>query len=373
MSFLLFLFLLVFPKGGFKIGELPITWGYLLLGLCGLYLLARQRYSFSENGFRCFLFLIPFQLVSLFTLCVGGVEDLSNCIAFVLSFFFLPPLFFLLFPASINSAHLTWIKEGVFWTSLYGIILFFLKFFTGEFLEIPFLTVNYHDLHMLEETKNISRIGVFKLISTYNNGNLFGICMLMLLPLFSELESKRWKRVVVKVALLLTLSRTIWLGLIFYELIKQKPKVINFLFVVLSLLLITFSFNFSQSFFLDLTFGGRDEQFAVLDSLQLLSTKPFTFFYEIVYLGVLERFGIIGFITFMLSMVAPLILYLLSEEKSAVKTTAFKGTLIYLVLCFSDGAMLLIPTMCFYWFLASLMHSNSSFSRAEITPSSASN
>src|SRR5690606_25097688 len=71
------------------------------------------------------------------------------------------------------------------------------------------------------EGKHIDRGGIFKLISTYNNGNIFGICMVMLLPLYACLERRTWPQLVVKAALVLTLSRTVWAGLIAYEVLHR--------------------------------------------------------------------------------------------------------------------------------------------------------
>ena len=56
----------------------------------------------------------------------------------------------------------------------------------GKFIEIPFLTVNAGDYGTLESTKHINRGGYLKLISTYNNGNVYGVATLILLPLVFE-------------------------------------------------------------------------------------------------------------------------------------------------------------------------------------------
>ena len=89
----------------------------------------------------------------------------------------------------------------------------------GRFVEIPFLTVNFHDVGTLETTKYIDRGGIFKLISTYNNGNVYGVCLLMLLPFYNSVEPSKLKRMIVKLSLLLTLSRTVWFGLFFAEIL----------------------------------------------------------------------------------------------------------------------------------------------------------
>src|SRR5690606_38415621 len=81
------------------------------------------------------------------------------------------------------------LRAAVLLVSVYGIFLFFYKLLTGSFIEIPYLTVNAGDVGEMEG-KSIDRGGIFKLISTYNNGNVYGISMLILLPLYAYLEPR---------------------------------------------------------------------------------------------------------------------------------------------------------------------------------------
>ena len=104
--------------------------------------------------------------------------------------------------------------------ALWGIFNFFWHPFTGHFVEVPYLTVNAAITASLEYTKHIARGRYLKLISTYNNGNLYGVCTLMLLPLYNHFEKKRWRRWVLKIALLLTLSRGVWVGIVLEQLLS---------------------------------------------------------------------------------------------------------------------------------------------------------
>ena len=279
----------------------------------------------------------------------------------------MPWAFLLVFPQYIDAQTfnqiVSWVKGGVFFIGSFGVFLFFYKILTGSFLEIPLLTINYHDRNELELLKCIDRGGVFKLISTYNNGNLYGVCVLMLLPIYQHLETSRYKHLLVKFSLILTLSRTIWAGLILYELcihstystkwlIKAFKIVLSLITVGLSLMLLTKFFPFSWEFLFDRFLGNRLGQFEVLNTAQWISTKAFQEIFEIIYLGVLKSFGILGLVTFILAMVYPI----LTAPKSSLSKPILLGLILYLIVACGDGALLLIPVMCFYWFLVFLLN-----------------
>jgi hypothetical protein len=368
--FFLLLFLLVFPKGGGKIAGVPITWGYLLLGIISCAALFRKKQKIQR--FRCFytICLIPFQFIGLMSIMINGVADVGMTISFFISFFFLPWVFLLLLSSEIDTLDMEYFsklfKRGIFFVTCYGLFLFLWKLWIGEFLEIPFLTTNWGDFGALGE-KHIDRGNVFKLISTYNNGNIFGVCLLMLLPLYCFLEKSPFRKFLVKTALLFSLSRTVWLGLAFQEICTQiflrkqiRQSLISTLaglsLIALTLLGIASYFKFPLWFFFDRNLGGRSEQLSFLKSASLFSTNPFSGFSEITYLGVLYAFGIIGLIAYLFSMVVPILFPLASRANlSPFHRCLALGLITYLFVSFSDGATLFIPTMAFYWFLVSLL------------------
>lgn len=391
-TFLLIFFLLFFPKGGFKIGEVPITWGYLLLAIVAAmvllhYLFYKKSISISKNRLLAIAVWLPFQLISAGTFFLNGVEGIGFTLSFFITFFFLPLTFIFLFGISIDN-HLDlnfafdWIKKGILFVACYGIFLFFYKLITKEFIEIPFLTLNYGDMGKLED-KHIDRGGIFKLISTYNNGNLYGICILMLLPLYTFLEKKHLRIAVVKFSLLLSLSRTVWMGLILFEIIsrfsqkKLSPKML--LYGLACLILLSFSIvyavillGFDLAFLFDSSLGGRFELFSNdLRSVELLSDEQFISIFEMVYLSILRSFGVIGLLFFLLAISFPLCLQLtgvVSFSNTRYKKSLSCGLFIYLVIAAIDGGILFIPTMVFFFFLCSLLLSNnSSFMKIEHT------
>jgi hypothetical protein len=379
-------FLLVFPKGGIKLAGVPITWGYLALGLVFTVFVLTTLLGAAAPVRRVRLttlaMLIPFQMISWLTFLINGVSGWGFAISFLVTFFFVPVVFVLALGVQIDRIDLTYlfrlIRYGVFAVAIYGIFLFFFRLGTGRFIEIPLLTVNLGDVGGLED-KYIDRGGIFKLISTYNNGNIYGICILLLLPLYCWLERSLVRTTVVKASLVLTLSRTVWLGLLLFELLNRlvvrRPTISNLAALGVSIGALALGLWYAMGllgvdvgFLLDRQLGGRARQWMELESARLVSDTPFETVLEIVYLSMLHNFGIVGLAAFVVGLAAPLGLYLLGALPQA--GTEYKRALavalaIYLVVALSDGAILYIPVMAFYWFVVSLLLSdNPTFSPA---------
>ena len=370
--FLLVVFVLIFPKGGVKIAEVPLTWGYLLIGLTACGILLKKQWIISRNHLFILVTQIPFQLIALLHFQMQGVQDRGAFLAFLTHFFFFPIVFFALFSRSIETLDIrffnTLLKRGISLVSIYGIVLFFFRIVVGKFLYVPLLTANLHDLNILELTKCISRGNLFKLISTYNNGNIYGICILMILPYYQTIEQNRWKKRVVKLSLILTLSRTIWAGLLIEELMTRffihpltRQTVVNFLYrwgvFIGSIGIVLYYLNYDVSFAFDSTLGGRIRQFESIADISWLGQFSFVAFEEIIYLSILKNFGLLGLFSFILSMTIPLGIYLMTSKPSPDKKSLFSGLFLYLIMACSDGAILLIPVMAFYWFISGLLTS----------------
>jgi hypothetical protein len=256
--------------------------------------------------------------------------------------------------------------------ALWGIFLFFWHPLTGHYIEIPYLTVNADDYGQIETTKHIDRGLFFKLISTYNNGNLYGVDTLIFLPLYELLEPVRWRRLAIKAALLLTLSRTVWVGLVFYELLpvfsllmnsaKSFPRVflgkigrtLGAVAVVVVLVFASLLFNGSSLRFLfDPELGGRTGGVTVfVHSATWMPMSGLSGFQEVLYISAAQQWGYVGGAAFMFFMISPLWLLLFDRSalKSPVRTAALQGLVVYMLMATSDGVFPWIPTMVFYWF-----------------------
>jgi hypothetical protein len=358
MNRLLFIFLLVFPKGGFKIGDLPITWGYLLLACWTIYSLYKPL-SIERNHFKSLLSLFPFQILSTAHLLINGTESIDYTIALLTNFIFIPLIMFAFLPVCDLNVFLKLIKNSVLPLSLYGIVLFVYQIFTGNFFEIPLITTNINDYGQLINKCNLRVDGISKLVSTYNNGNIYGLCLLMILPLYCFVEKNKWKQGIVKLSLLLTLSRTVWIGIFIHEILnaiflQKNSKMLLIKLgipasIILALLIYT---GLDSNFIWDHTLGGRVEQLDVLTELPLLSTRPFEGIAEISYLGILSSFGLIGLLTYLFGLLTPLWISL--SNRNQVFTAIRCGLINYLIISCSDGAVLLIPVMAVFWLLASV-------------------
>ena len=402
--FFLTVFIIYFPKGGLKVGSIPVTWGYLAIFTISLISLPRfilniGNFSFSPVRWVTIISLLPFQSLVILSFLLNGVENLGFGISLFVSVIFFPFAFIVLFSKYMDEMNFEYLfvmlRRGVIFIAIFGIFLFFYKFYTGSFLEIPFLTVNYDDLGELEE-KNIDRGGIFKLISTYNNGNIYGVCVLMLLPLYEFLEKSKLKKIIVKTSLILTLSRTVWLGLIIYELMKMifiseisLPKRLLFIprflnkmkimkkdafaisFSVLGVVIfvsaifyMTIVIGRNSSFLFDKSLGGRADQLVSIDKIVLFPEKKFAQVAEIVYVSILDSFGLLGLLTFLLAMFTPVIFGLMRHVPhgaSLYKKSVLYGLILYLILAFSDGAFLYIPVLAIYWFLLALLLSKNKY------------
>jgi hypothetical protein len=373
-----FFFLIAFPKGGFKIGEVPITWGYLFLGLFFLASFFKTRFVYSRRRILAFLAILPFGLLGMGAIGFHGAAEGGFAVSFFICFIFLPAVFFFSFSPHLEAIESLAIEKmtarALFFVSLFGVIAFFYTVISQDFLLIPHLMIPAEDIEDFALKRMIDRGSFFKLVSTYNNGNIYGICMLMFLNYYFHIEKTFLKRATFILSLILTLSRTVWLGLLiatcvgFFLKPKKKSNLLKyFVFWILSIgsiWLALQAIEFDWGFLFDTNLGGRLWQFETLRDFSLLPSTEFQTIWEIVYLGILQNFGLIGMLLFIMGMLTPLALYFLGSRggkscQSSVQNRIAAGLITYLIVCWSDGAIQFIPTMALYWFLSSMLLSPS--------------
>ncbi|MBI3900772.1 MAG: hypothetical protein HY324_01315, partial [Chlamydiia bacterium] len=81
MFIFFWLFLLIFPKGGVKLANIPITWGYALLGVAAFLTVCKGFFICHAARLHSFFCTIPFQIVILGTLFFFGFDELGPAIS----------------------------------------------------------------------------------------------------------------------------------------------------------------------------------------------------------------------------------------------------------------------------------------------------
>lgn len=364
--FLLVIFNLFFPKGGIKISDIPITIGMILLIMVLFYQVFNNLYhkrllTISKDRFFILASWLPFQLILLMCFSFNGTNSLGVFLSMVFSFIFLPWMFIFVegnhFDILNKNFLFKLIRFGIIFVAIFGII----NFMMGNTIEIPFLTVNYMDLGEIND-KNIKRgEDLYKLISTYQNGNIYGASMLLLLPLFCFLEKRTWLQVIVKISILLTLSRTAWIGLLLYEFLKiifikfSAKKLISFLLmvsgivIVISMLLSLMEVDIN--FIFDENLGSRRGALEQIDMSIIVGSTAIGWYSDIVYANIMLNFGLLGLISFIFAVLSPILIYMKNKKVDLVKKNLVLGYIIYLIISCSDGAILLLPVMIFFWFI----------------------
>ena len=367
---LLCLFLIAFPKGGIKIAGVPLTWGYILLGLISPVALV----TLSPPPKRCLLTLalsLPFML---FVLPMGIMEafgksgvGLGFVFSAVLSFGVFPAVFYGLFSGKLKKippeAFVTTLIWCVRFIALYGIFLFIYQVNVGTFFQIPYLTVNAADAGQLAQKPIMRAGGIAKLISTYNNGNIYGPCLGMVLPIYLLFERRPLMVVAVWASMFLTISRTCWAGgaflIILLYFIGNKPNPKRVLGGLVALILGIFIIGMllqllgrDATWLVDPTLGGRARHYDdTFIDLTLMPSGSVAAFGEIVYLGILRNYGLIAFLCFLPFFWGGMFLsYKGKYAHHPVRRAARQGLMSYYFMSVSDGAILFIPVMVFFYF-----------------------
>ena len=367
----LFFYAVAFPKGGIKIAEIPLTFGYIFT--TALALIALLRAGGLALPLDRLLVFVPCLLLgvwSAFVVVSNGAVSIGFTMAYFVSVLYLPLFGLLFFSSLILDEHIQLIEKTLLWAIrfvvVYGIFLFFYRQFTGSWIEIPYLTVNADDLGQLDD-KFINRGGVFKLISTYNNGNILGVCMAILAPLYLKLENRRYLQWAFYAAMFLTLSRTVWIAavmIIFLRSLSKGVRPLGVIYMLGGLLLTGFIIGGLLSFLgVDLAFvfdsnlGGRLYLFDTLNDVRIFPDERVAPLPEIVYLGVLNYFGIPGLLLFLAHLLVPSLLLMAEGTRvlSLSKASAcLQGLLMYAIIACADAAFSFIPVMMFFWTVVGL-------------------
>ncbi|MBB6307560.1 O-antigen ligase family protein [Xanthobacter tagetidis] len=370
---LLVTFLIAFPKGGARVGDVPVTIGYVVLGIAtGLsyFRFLMNLNSLPPKSITAWTATLPFQFIVGMTFLTLGVRSNSTTLALTIltTFIFMPNAFLVFLSLSVSRIDPAFIKKclafAIRFVCIFGVVIFVAKTFFGLKIEIPFLTVNLNDIDSLE-TKNNTRGSLYKMISTYNNGNIFGVCLGLMLPIYYFIEKKKEFFFLALICMLLTLSRTAWASLILALMAiawveSLRPSrilalgAIGLLFVA-ALPFVLELMGRDTSFLVDSRLGGRATQIEYFDTFKLEPQEPVGSIYEVVYASIYRNYGLFGLATFLVYLAGPIIVVLLGPgRRRTFNRACIAGLGVYIGTAASDGAILLIPTMALYFFIAVL-------------------
>ena len=365
----LIVFNLALPKGGIKVSDLPLTWGYLLLfalapvALIGL--IGRRNISMIPitQAMACFVPTTLMVVAKGMTYNLPGQQWLIYATVFgVLACAMLLALVHYLedVPAEVIGKIIVW---SIRFVVLWGLMNFVLRIFSGQFIEIPYVTVNAADVGETFQKMN-NRGGLMKLVSTFNNGNIFGVCMLIMAPIYVLFEKQRTFLALFFVALVCTLSRTVWLGMIATVLLMMlsgQIRVANpmpWLGGLVALLLIVALLpvmGWTPEKLVETDLGGRD---VVLDAFELTAFGAGHLgIPELFYFGLVQSFGIMGMLFPLAGMLfAPVYALANWASLTAMRKAAAVGTAGYLVAALIDGAFVFPPTFVLFLFACGLVY-----------------
>lgn len=227
-------FSIFIPKAGVKIGELPVSPALLLfvllLGICGVAFLGGKRIAESDISHLLLITVAYFSL----RILVSGVlgEGVSGwALGLVVS----PLMFFVVMSVVRTKQELQTLMRMILW-GFVGVCAYALAqlVFGIDAVTIPGVTVNLSDYQAGGLTwylEKHNRVGDgTKIFSTYQNGNILGVNLLLLFPLAYTAASAKLKLIVVPMFIgigFATLSRSVWGGIaisLLFLLLARRPR-----------------------------------------------------------------------------------------------------------------------------------------------------
>ncbi|MFC4256556.1 hypothetical protein GRI97_09490 [Altererythrobacter xixiisoli] len=372
LFYIFFVLLLVFnialPKGGIAVGVTPITFGYLLIavtapvGLLGVLL---SRLASPPAMLNFILGYVPIASLALLKIMYGG--STSALMIYTVVLVAMPAVMFIVYAPYMELLTEDQLGRPIVWcirfAVLWGLMNFVIFAFTRTLIEVQFLTVNPLDAGEIY-SKNNRRGILMKLVSTYNNGNLYGVCMGMLAPIYFYFERSRIFIAAFCLAMLLTLSRTVWFGMIFIGilmamlgLLRVDRPVIWYVTAAMALMGVALLplMGWTAERVVETDLGGR---MIYWDELELSALGSSTVrISEVLYAGLLQSFGILGTILALFAFAFPIIFGIANiSQLSRLRRSAMIGLCSYLMMAASDAAFIFPPTIAIYMFVATLVY-----------------
>ena len=230
-----------FPKAGIKMSGIPLTIGNIMFAITFamwfFIILRRGSFKISKVGVVIFLGIMYSIIKFIF------IGQIIENIGYIIPLIIYPLIFFVIYDIADNEEKLNKILKiiiiGFFFLTIYALLQFL---FGIDRCTIPGLTVNYTDFkelgkHWYMTKANGLDLANAKIVSTYQNGNLFGVNILLFYPIvYYYLKKKNNTKLLIASLILfistifLSLSRACWLGIvlfIFFGIFLKKSKTKN--------------------------------------------------------------------------------------------------------------------------------------------------
>ena len=211
-----------FPKAGIKLSEIPITVGSVLFGMTIIIWLLvcihKKSIKIDKTAILIAIMGIYFIFKYLLTNNLTG-----NSLTYIVSLSVYPVIYIVCKQYSHSNRFNELLRKivvyGFFFITIYALLQFI---FGISNVSIPGLTVNYsdyieHGAKWYMTKSNGTTESAVKIVSTYQNGNLFGVNLLLIFPFAFLLLGKTNKNKMMYISLMLfiicvalSLSRTCW-------------------------------------------------------------------------------------------------------------------------------------------------------------------
>ncbi len=221
-----------FPKAGIKLGGIPLTLGNVIFAITFVIWCAKVikegKIKKIPLGGLILLGIAYFFLKYFYIILVKNVT-ITSVIGYIIPLCIYPLIFFIVYDLVDTKEKMDKIIRtiiyGFFFLCIYAILQYIFKI---ETVAIPGLTVNLTDYQELGPlwymTKaNGTDVNNAKIVGTYQNGNLFGISLILIYPIvyYFYRHTNQPKKQLISLFLFvittfLTLSRSCWLGIVLF-------------------------------------------------------------------------------------------------------------------------------------------------------------
>ena len=396
--FILYLvFNILFPKAGIKINDIPITIGniiFILMVIVSFPIFIKRNYRIETNGI--FLILSIFYWAFRLILIHGNTNNgmLVSYIACLCGY----PLIYFVFQVFVDSK--IKLQYALKIISIFTIIIMIYTVFQYVFgianTAIPGLTVNYSDYAEHPQNwwtyKHNSYSESTKIVSTFQNGNLFGVNLLLLFPIaYYNLNSNYIKYFILFLFLfncLLSGSRTIYITIIVFCLLKlfhikkeSKFKAESILLFLLGIFIVAIALvtiseiliaRLSTIFDLEFISSASGRIPKILQYLQWIDSKGGLISvifgglgynysggaYEVTLFCVFVIGGIIGVI-FTILPIIPIYMNIITNKNDNFIKGIYCSITLYFIASIAEGGYWLTPTALNFWMVLAI--ANQSF------------